>query len=279
MQPLIDISQVTRLATGLDHPEGLAVLSDGTVVAGGEAGQLYRVAPDGSVDVVATTGGFALGLCVDAADNVFVADIGSHSVWHWAPGGNLREFSSGPADRPFRHPNALALSASGLFVSDSGAWDAGDGTIARIGPDGSGVDVGSHFRHFPNGLAVSPDGRWLYVAESQFGITRATIEADGALGTREEVLPLPGQVPDGLLFDGTGALLVTFYQPNSVYRLTVDGAWELLLHDPLAQSLAMPTNAAWLADGRLGLANLGGWHLAAVPVPFPPTTPAPVPFL
>jgi hypothetical protein len=43
--------------------------------------------------------------------------------------------------------------------------------------------------------------------------------------------------------------------------------------------LSMPTNGAWLTDGRLLLANLGGWHLSAVAVPFPPSRAEALPFL
>jgi hypothetical protein len=35
------------VVTGLDHPEGIAVGLDGSLVAGGEAGQLYRIGEGG----------------------------------------------------------------------------------------------------------------------------------------------------------------------------------------------------------------------------------------
>lgn len=279
MSAMIETSTVQKLAVGLDHPEGVAVLSTGEVVAGGEAGQLYLIGPDGAVTEVGSTGGFMLGLCVDAADNVFVADAGSGAVWTWSKGADLARFSPSSPDERFRQPNALALSAGGLYLSDSGGWDEANGTIHLLRPDGSSTVVGDAFPRFPNGLAVSPDGAWLYVVESQFGVSRAAILVDGQLGPREDVRPMPDEVPDGLLFDGDGGLLVTCYQPNAVFRLAPDGSWSLQLHDPQAMLLSMPTNAAWLADGRLLLANLGGWHLSAVAVPFPPSRAEALPFL
>jgi gluconolactonase len=90
---------------------------------------------------------------------------------------------------------------------------------------------------------------------------------------------MPDVVPDGLLFDGDGGLLITCYQPNSIFRLSPDGSCSLLLHDPQAMLLSMPTNAAWLADGRLAIANLGGWHVSAVDVPFTPSRVEALPFL
>ena len=279
MSALIDTSTVRKFAVGLDHPEGVAVLSTGEVVAGGEAGQLYLIELDGAVTEVGSTGGFMLGLCVDAEDNVFVADTGNGVVWTWYKNGDLVRFCPSNPDERFRQPNALALSAAGLYLSDSGVWDEANGTIHLLKSDGSSLVVGDEFPRFPNGLAVSPDGAWLYVVESQFGVSRAAIHADGRLGTREVVHPMPDEVPDGLLFDGDGGLLITCYQPNAVFRLTPDGSCSLLLHDAQAMLLSMPTNGAWLADGRLLLANLGGWHLSAVAVPFPPLRGGPSPFL
>ena len=187
MSALIDTSTVRKFAVGLDHPEGVAVLSTGEVVAGGEAGQLYLIELDGAVTEVGSTGGFMLGLCVDAEDNVFVADTGNGVVWTWSKNGDLVRFCPSNPDERFRQPNALALSAAGLYLSDSGVWDEANGTIHLLKSDGSSLVVGDEFPRFPNGLAVSPDGAWLYVVESQFGVSRAAIHADGRLGTREVV--------------------------------------------------------------------------------------------
>ena len=55
----------TVFASDLDHPEGLAVASDGSIWAGGEAGQIYIVASDGQVTEHARTGGFSGGLAFD----------------------------------------------------------------------------------------------------------------------------------------------------------------------------------------------------------------------
>lgn len=279
MSALINVSTVLKFAAGLDHPEGVAVLSTGEVVAGGEAGQLYLIETDGAVTEVGSTGGFMLGLCVDAEDNVFIADSGNGLVWTWSKGADLVRFCPSSPNERFRQPNALALSGAGLYLSDSGVWDEANGTIHLLKSDGSSTVVGDEFPRFTNGLAVSPDGAWLYVVESQFGVSRAEILADGRLGSREVVHPMPDEVPDGLLFDGHGGLLVTCYQPNAVFRLAQDGSCSLLLHDSQAILLSMPTNGAWLADGRLVLANLGGWHLSAVAVPFPPSRSEALPFL
>ena len=55
----IAVEDITIFADGLDHAECVAVHPDGSVWAGGEAGQIYRVSEDvKAITVVANTGGF-----------------------------------------------------------------------------------------------------------------------------------------------------------------------------------------------------------------------------
>ena len=72
---MASVAAIERLADGLDHPEGIALGTDGMLYAGGEAGQVYRVDPAaGSVEQIASTGGFVLGLCLDAAGAIYACD-------------------------------------------------------------------------------------------------------------------------------------------------------------------------------------------------------------
>ena len=59
----ISIDDIEIFADGLDHPECVAVHPDGSVWAGGEAGQIYKVSPDGlEIKEIANTHGFILGI-------------------------------------------------------------------------------------------------------------------------------------------------------------------------------------------------------------------------
>ena len=60
--PEIPIDRFEIYANGLDHPECLAFDRDGFLWAGGEAGQVYRISPDRSVDTIAEMGGFCGGV-------------------------------------------------------------------------------------------------------------------------------------------------------------------------------------------------------------------------
>ena len=58
--PRILVDALTTLASGLDHPEGICLDPGGTLYVSGEAGQIYRLGPDGTASVVATTGGWTV---------------------------------------------------------------------------------------------------------------------------------------------------------------------------------------------------------------------------
>ena len=258
----IGLEHVSVFASGLDHPECVAVSAEGVVFAGGEAGQVYRIALDGSAEVVANTGGFNLGLCLNRDGELLIADVGSKKIWSWTSDNGLVERHGASAEQPLVHPNAFADSQHGTYFSDSGKWKSSNGSIWLMGLDYECRQVNTGASRFPNGMAMSPSGEYLYVVESNFGIVRLGVKPDGELGSPEPVIALPGHVPDGIAFSPQGQLYVSFYQPNLVGRLTDEGALETVLHDPEAQVLSMPTNIAFLPDGRLIIANLGGWHIA-----------------
>src|SRR5918996_6018687 len=87
MDPLTHLPAPGRarvLVDGLDHPEGVAYDPAAEVLwAGGEGGQLYRVA-GGAYEEVARAPGFVLGLAVDGHGRlaVCVSSDGSLCVWH-----------------------------------------------------------------------------------------------------------------------------------------------------------------------------------------------------
>ena len=81
-------TQISTLVEGLDHPEGIAWGLDGHVYAGGEAGQIYRVNIDRKeASEIANTGGFVLGIALDADSNIYACDLVAKCVQKifWIP--------------------------------------------------------------------------------------------------------------------------------------------------------------------------------------------------
>ena len=96
---------------------------------------------------------------------------------------------------------------------------------------------------FTNGLAVSPDGRWLWVVESfEPRLSRIDLQGDGRA---ELVHRFDGTVLDGLALtaDG-GARLLLPPRPRSTTS-TATAALEILAEDPQGTLLAAPTNVCF----------------------------------
>ena len=252
------------LVDGLDHPEGVAYdRASGALWAGGEDGQLYRVDLDErSFEEVARAPGFVLGLAVDGRGRVAVCASSDGSLCVW-DGERMHRFLDEAGGRPLVLPNFPAFGPDGtLYLSASGGWQRNDGRLVRIAPGGE-VDVFSDaVERFTNGLAVSPDGRWLWVVES-FDPRVHRFDLAGSDPRPELVTRIDGTVPDGIALTSEGGLLISCYRPDRVYHLAGDGSLEVVAQDPQGTLLSAPTNVCFAGPGldRLVSANLGRWHL------------------
>jgi gluconolactonase len=250
---------VETLVGGLDHPEG--VCWDPAVrclYTGGEDGQLYRVDLERRRwEEIARAPGQVLGIAIDALGRLVLAcgAAGVH-VWH---GNRLDEVMG---DLTFANYPAFAPDGS-LYVSDSGRWAENDGSIRALAPDGTTSTLTADVACFTNGLAVSPDGAWLWVAESYEPHIRRVELATGRI---EDVVHLEGTVPDGLAFTDAGGVLISCYRPDRIYHLDRDGSVAIVAEDPQGTLLAAPTNVCFAGEdlGVIVAANLNRRHLTRI---------------
>ncbi len=259
--------EFTTLAEGLDHPEGAAVGPDGTVYAGGEAGQIYRIAPDGTPEQYADTGGFLYGVTVDGSGNVYGCDMGRGEIVRVDPSGTVTAYSHGTGEHPLRVPNFSAFDDGGrLYVTDSGEWGADDGLVFRVAPGGETTVWTDAVTAFPNGCCLTAAGDALLVIESHMRrVVRVPIEGDGSAGVPELVADLAGSQPDGIALAVDGTMFVGCYRPDRVWRIALGGRPEVWFDDPDGVVLNQPANPVFVGDGlrRLLLSSLGGWSLVA----------------
>jgi sugar lactone lactonase YvrE len=138
-----------------------------------------------------------------------------------------------------------------------------EGCIFRIAPDDRTEVFHAGPFCYPNGVAIDPSQRWLYVAQSPaWNIVR--IPLDRPNGPIETVFTLPDHtIPDGMFFDRDGVLLVGCYRPDQVLACHPDGRIEVVIRDRTAELVLAPTNV-FPHDGKLYIANLGGYHISVV---------------
>ena len=186
---------IREVASGLLFPEGPIAMDDGSVVLVEIArGTLSRVTPDGRVHVVADLGGGPNGAAMAPDGAVIVCNNGGFS-WHTEsdgclrPTGQAQDYSGGRIERvnlntgrferlyeavegiALRGPNDLVFDAhGGFYFTDLGkvrAIDMDRGGVFYGRSDGAAAQVVAHPVMTPNGVALSPDGKLLYYAETE----------------------------------------------------------------------------------------------------------------
>jgi sugar lactone lactonase YvrE len=154
------------------------------------------------------------------------------------------------------HCNDMVVDASGRayvgnFGFDLEAVMAGGGErrpadLARVDPDGT-VTVAATALEFPNGTAITPDGRTMIVAESMGArLTAFDVAPDGTLSNRRTWASTAPRLPDGICLDADGH--VWFANPRAPEAVLVAEGGEVL--DVVETS--QPCFACMLggADGR-----------------------------
>lgn len=265
------IEEVQIFAEGLDHPECIAIHPDGSVWAGGEAGQIYRITPDGKdIREVTNTGGFVMGIAFSpGAEWLAICDLKKKCVWKYELlTATLTCFSVGAEGRNFVTPNYPVFDSEGnLYVSDSGNFRQVNGRVYKFNKEGHGILWHTGPFSFANGMALAPDQKKLYVVCTWLpGVEEIEILEDGSAGNRKVLFYLPQTCPDGIALDNKGNLFISCYAPNSIYKYSIDGQLEEFIHDWESHTICNPTNIAFGGEDyrRLYIANLGRWHIATI---------------
>ncbi len=252
--PEIPIERFEIFANGLDHPECLAFDRGGWLWAGGEAGQVYRVRPDGTaVETVAEMGGFCGGVAWTPDDAELFVCNPKHGVVRVNRDGKWTIFASHTGDGRLICPNfGLFDSRGNYFVTDSGNWKKHNGCLLKYTSDGRGEMVAGPFG-YANGLALSTDERHVFMVESD---TDSVYRIDVATGAAEVYAEHVGRLPDGVALDAEGELFASCYASDDIHRIGADGKVTLYAYDRWAILLSRPTNIAF-RDGYIYASNLG----------------------
>jgi gluconolactonase len=218
------MSDVTILATGLGFPEGPVVCADGSVVLTEiRNNQCSRVTPDGKVSVFSKAGGGPNGLAIGPDGFFYLCNnggsryveghsmgIGPHPDYKF---GSVQRIDpkTGEAKLLYKEVNGHVLSApndlvfdtaGGFYFTDLGkryARHRDHGGLYYALPDGSKVVELAYPILSPNGCGLSPDGKTIYVADTEGARLWAfDIEAPGVIKAPQPHAAHSGRVIAGL---------------------------------------------------------------------------------
>jgi gluconolactonase len=191
---------------------------------------------DGKHDTWAETGS-PNGHKILADGTHLVCDASRHAVLRLSAEGKLLKNASDECEgKPLRGPNDLTLDTpnGGFYFSDPGdsSKEKPIGTIHYVDRDGKThlVDEGLAF---PNGIVLAPDGKQLYLAESQKNRVHVyQVKGPGKVADRKVFADLPEKKegseqidnqPDGMCLDAAGNLYVAHYGMKQVQVLDPSG--------------------------------------------------------
>lgn len=151
--------------------------------------------------------GNANGLAIDGAGRLYACEGGQRRVTR--TDGAVTPIASTFNGQPFNQPNDVIVRSDGTvyFTDPNYTGQPGSQPKERVyrltgaATPAAALTVVDDTLARPNGIALSPDERFLYVnARGPNRVMRFAIEADGSLGPAMKLIDLPGS-PDGM---GTG---------------------------------------------------------------------------
>ena len=210
-----------KLAGGFGFTEGPVWDPRGFVfVSDEETNKIFRIFPDGRREVVFETGD-PDGSTLDRNHRLITTASVLRALVEVQPDGSYHVLADKFESKRLNSPNDVVLGPDGALYFTDPTLDLVKGEkqeipfqgVYRLGPDGS-VRLLTKELIQPNGLAFSPDGRRLYIDDSQtreirvydFGSNGEL--SNGRLFGKEEGPPRSG-VPDGMKVDVKGNLFVT----------------------------------------------------------------------
>jgi sugar lactone lactonase YvrE len=204
---------------------------------------VHRLETDGSVSTVCEVPGQPSGLGFNPAGELMISSMLDHRVLVLRDG-ELVELADLSADQGGPGNDMLVDARGRAYVGNFGSdVDAGEPeratTLVLVDPDGS-VRVVAEGLEFPNGMAITADGRQLLVGESlACRVSAFDLAEDGSLSNRQawaEFEPRPatftfadamsdaaGIVPDGLCLDADDGMWVANSGGNDVVRVLRGG--------------------------------------------------------
>ena len=174
------------------------------------ANQVIALGTDGTHEVVVSVPSFPM--CIDFLPDgrLLIVDSAQRRLLRREPDGSLVRHAdlSGVSENPW---NDIVVDERGnAYVNNIGfdfpGGECTPGLVVVVTPDGTVRRVAGDVA-FPNGMAITPDGGTLIVAESYANrLTAFEIGRDGALGSRRVWAETPDDHPDGICMDAEGAV-------------------------------------------------------------------------
>ncbi len=207
--------------------------------------RVFRITPDGEVEVFAEGFRGASGNTIDSRGRFFQANIGGNRIDLVGSDGTLTEYATG-----LTNPVGIAFDGKDLLVANCGA-----NTIVRVKPGGEvQAFASSDLLQCPNGLVAGDAGRFYVSNFSNGDVLRIS-----AAGEVERFATLPGENNGHLVYAGN-VFYVAARSAHQIFKLSRDGTLEVVAGSgghgvddgpALEATLSFPNDLALSPDGSI----------------------------
>ncbi|MGA2183061.1 MAG: SMP-30/gluconolactonase/LRE family protein [Bryobacteraceae bacterium] len=212
----LDNIHIDRVATGFIYVEGPAWSRDGyLVVSDIPNNEIWRWQPGQKRELMRPNSNGANGNAFDAQGRLYTCEAHARRVVRTEKNGRVEVIADKWQGKRLNEPNDIVVRRDGhAWFTDPAFGPANDRReldfygVYHIAPKG-GLEVIAKPTGRPNGIALAPDGRTLYVTNSDERNVRAYDIARNGVASNERILVsgIEG-VPDGIKVDEKGNLYV-----------------------------------------------------------------------
>lgn len=227
---------IQTLASGLGHPEGPDILSDGRIVmVETYTSRIIAWSAERGIHVYADCGGGPNACRLGSDGAVYITQNGG-TVGAWRadrmvppsiqkawPDGRVEVVATKVDGVTLQAPNDLAFGPDGrLYFTDPADYlpdDRRPGRVFALNPDGSGTLLAELPDAYPNGIVCEADGTPVFVESYERQVFRMKA---GAVPVMIHQLP-ENHVPDGFKVDEKGNFWITTFSSHGVDVISADG--------------------------------------------------------
>ncbi len=213
---LLDDYTIEKVATGYRFTEGPAWSREGYMVFSDLPSQrIYKWTPGSAPEILRESSGRGNGNAFDSAGRLYTCEGGTRRVVRADKQGRIEVLADSFEGKKLNSPNDLVLRHdSQVYFTDPAYGSSGDAReldfygVYRIAPRNK-LEAIARWKTRPNGIALSPDQKTLYVANSdERTISAWNLDRGGAASNERVVVRAIDGPPDGIKVDNRGNLWV-----------------------------------------------------------------------
>lgn len=212
------------IAEGYKFPEGPLVDKDGTLYFTDVRGNLVLKYDGAEVSVFAENTDGANGLALHQDGSIYACLGGGFAIAKFMPDGSMSTYLKEVDGVSLNQTNDIVIDLNGnIFFSNPGRGDA-QSSVVRIRPDGTAAVVATD-QKYPNGIAISPDGKTLYVNDLMgvAPIWKYSLDAAGELGAGEKLVEFGSGFPDGMAVAENGNIYCALHAKAKIMVVSPAG--------------------------------------------------------